>query len=137
MRGATGMLVAPRWFFNMNDPSKSAVMVRVAAVLGALVVAIGAFGAHGLKDTLVANNTEAIWDTAVFYHAVHAVALLALALAGRAGALISGCWVVGIIIFSGSLYVLAITDLRWLGAITPFGGVALIAGWVVLVFSKK
>ncbi len=137
MRGATGMLVTPRWFFYMNGLSKSEVVVRAAAILGALMVAIGAFGAHGLKDTLVANDTVAIWDTAVFYHAVHAVALLALALEGRAGALISGCWIAGIFVFSGSLYVLAITDLRWLGAITPVGGVALIAGWVVLVFAKK
>lgn len=111
--------------------------LRIAAVLGALLVALGAFGAHGLKPVLEANDTAAIWQTAVFYHAIHAVALLALALAGRASRLITTCWMGGVIVFSGSLYLLAITDMRWLGAITPIGGLALLAGWCLLVFSKR
>lgn len=110
---------------------------RISAALGALLVALGAFGAHGLQPILTANETTAIWQTGVFYHAIHAVALLALALAGRAGRLVTGLWLGGVIVFSGSLYVMAITDMRWLGRITPIGGVGLLAGWVVLVFSRR
>lgn len=121
----------------MQTSTSSRVAFRIAATLGALVVGLGAFGAHGLKETLETNGTEAIWQTGVFYHAVHAVALLALAAAGRAGTLIVGLWLGGVIIFSGSLYVMAITDLRWLGAITPVGGVAFIAGWIALIFTKR
>jgi uncharacterized membrane protein YgdD (TMEM256/DUF423 family) len=105
---------------------------RVAAVVGMLAVALGAFGAHGLKEVLARNDTAAIWQTAVFYHFIHAVMLFILA--GRAP-LAAGPWLsffAGIVIFSGSLYLLAVTNLRWLGAITPFGGVSLIVGWIWL-----
>lgn len=109
--------------------------LRIAAILGALVVALGAFGAHGLQPVLERHDTAAIWQTAVFYHAIHAVALLALAAAGRASAWMTGLWTAGVAIFSGSLYILAITDIRWLGAITPIGGTALIIGWIVLAIT--
>ncbi len=104
---------------------------RLAAGLGLLGVALGAFGAHGLKAQLAAFGTESFWETAVIYHLVHAVALLAVA--ERASALLTWLWVGGITVFSGSLYVLAVTDARWLGAITPIGGVALIFGWALLM----
>lgn len=107
--------------------------ICAAAVLGFLGVALGAFGAHALKDMLVANERLATWETAVFYHLVHAVAILAtygLPIAWRR--LIGFCWIVGVIIFSGSLYVLCLTGIGWLGAITPLGGLALLAGWLVL-----
>jgi uncharacterized membrane protein YgdD (TMEM256/DUF423 family) len=105
---------------------------RTAAVLGFLAVALGAFGAHGLKDLLARNGTAAIWEKAVFYHFIHAVVLFVLA--GRTP-LQTGPWasfLIGIVIFSGSLYLLAITNLRWLGAITPFGGVSFLVGWLWL-----
>ncbi len=106
---------------------------RLAAVLGLTGVALGAFGAHGLADLLEANGRVEVWKTAAFHQLVHAVALLALAAAGRADRWVAGLWVGGVVIFSGSLYALAMTNVGWLGAITPIGGVGLIAGWVVLL----
>ena len=106
------------------------------AVLCALGVVLGAFGAHGLRERLTADLL-AVFETGVRYHLIHALGLLAVAWAasrwpnawvGAAGWL----FVAGIAVFSGSLYVLAVTGIRWLGAITPIGGVCLIAGWVVL-----
>jgi uncharacterized membrane protein YgdD (TMEM256/DUF423 family) len=112
-----------------------AVALRVAAGLGLLAVSLGAFGAHGLKDLLARNDTAAIWEKAVFYHFIHAVMLFLLA--GRAP-LRAGPWLsflAGILIFSGSLYLLAVTNARWLGAITPLGGVSFLAGWLWLAVS--
>ena len=106
------------------------------AVICALGVMLGAFGAHGLRERLTADLL-AVFETGVRYHLIHALGLLAVAWAasrwpnawvGAAGWL----FVAGIAVFSGSLYVLAVTGIRWLGAITPLGGVCLIAGWVVL-----
>jgi uncharacterized membrane protein YgdD (TMEM256/DUF423 family) len=111
--------------------------LRFAAVAGFLAVALGAFGAHGLKATLAQNGTLPVWQTAALYHLVHAVVLLALALRGTVArwpfALFGG----GILIFSGSLYVLAITNLKWLGAITPLGGLCLLAGWLGLAIRPR
>ena len=113
--------------------------IRIAAVFGALAVALGAFGAHGLKELLARNGTVAIWEKAVFYHFIHAVVLFLLA--GRTP-LCAGPWVsflLGIVFFSGSLYLLALTNVRWLGAITPLGGVSFLVGWIWLAiapFSK-
>jgi uncharacterized membrane protein YgdD (TMEM256/DUF423 family) len=103
---------------------------RIAAVLGALAVILGAFGAHGrIHEIVLANGRVDNWQTAAHYHLVHAVALLALALAGR------HAWpwrtmLAGTLIFSGSLYILALTNLKWLGAITPIGGLLMIIGWL-------
>ena len=111
-----------------------ALAFRVAAVLGALAVGLGAFGAHSLKTLLEQNGTAAIWQTAASYHFIHAVVLLVLA--GRTP--FRRCpWfalLAGIGLFSGSLYLLALTNLRWLGAITPFGGGSFIIGWLWLAF---
>jgi uncharacterized membrane protein YgdD (TMEM256/DUF423 family) len=107
--------------------------VRVAALMGFLGVALGAFGAHGLKDILDRNATLATWQTAVFYHLIHAVMLFILA---RQRPVPTGPWLsffVGVLIFSGSLYLLAVTNIKWLGAITPLGGISLLAGWVWLM----
>ena len=105
---------------------------RIAAAAGFLAVALGAFGAHGLAATLAQNKTAATWETAVFYHFVHAIMLFLLANQPplRRGPWV--CFLIGILIFSGSLYVLALTNARWLGAITPFGGVSFLAGWAWL-----
>jgi uncharacterized membrane protein YgdD (TMEM256/DUF423 family) len=103
--------------------------LRIAALMGLLAVALGAFGAHGLKDVLARYDTAAIWEKAVFYHFIHTVMLYVLA---TRPSLQRGPWLaflVGIVLFSGSLYVLAVTNARWLGAITPFGGVSFIVGW--------
>ena len=107
--------------------------LRIAALLGLLGVALGAFGAHSLKDLLARNQTAAVWDKAVFYQLVHAVMLFILA--GRAP-LRAGPWLsflFGILIFSGSLYLLAVTNQRWLGAITPVGGLSFLVGWLWLL----
>jgi uncharacterized membrane protein YgdD (TMEM256/DUF423 family) len=109
-----------------------------AAILLALAVSIGAFGAHGLQGRLDTYSLG-IYEKAVFYHFIHALGMLAVPLLVRAR-LISesaGSWtgwllLAGIVLFSGSLYVLAITGIRTLGAITPFGGASFIAAWIVL-----
>lgn len=107
---------------------------RIAAAAGLLAVLLGAFGAHGLKDLLGRNGTVEIWQTAVFYHFIHAVMLFVLAVLPRRPAFAWWSFFTGIVIFSGSLYLLAVTDVRWLGAITPIGGVAFVAGWVCLLW---
>lgn len=115
--------------------------LRLASILGGLAVALGAFGAHGLKDKLETLKTTAIYQTAVQYHFYHALALLAvavLALQGRSSPLLAvagWCFTIGVLIFSGTLYALALSGVKWLGAITPIGGVALIVGWVALAIA--
>lgn len=109
--------------------------VRVAATLGALAVVLGAFGAHSLRPLLERNQTADVWEKAVFYHFIHAVMLFILA---ERAPLQTGPWLsflAGIVLFSGSLYLLAFTNVRWLGAITPFGGVSFIVGWVWLAIA--
>ena len=109
--------------------------VRFAALMGLLAVALGAFGAHGLKEVLTRHDTVAIWEKAVFYHFIHAVMLFVLA---QRQPIQHGPWLgffVGIVIFSGSLYLLAVTNARWLGAVTPIGGLSLMVGWGWLLVS--
>jgi uncharacterized membrane protein YgdD (TMEM256/DUF423 family) len=110
----------------------------IGAVLMALAVGLGAFGAHGLKNRLDAYSLS-VYEKAVFYHFVHALGILfAASLARTNGISAAGLarvgWLllIGIILFSGSLYTLAVSGIRGLGAITPLGGLAFIAGWVVL-----
>lgn len=113
----------------------------VAAVMMALAVGLGAFGAHGLRDRLDAYSLG-IYEKAVFYHFVHALGMLIVSVLARVGALTETAagrvdWLlfVGILVFSGSLYLLAVTGIRTLGAITPVGGIAFIAAWLLLAFS--
>jgi uncharacterized membrane protein YgdD (TMEM256/DUF423 family) len=110
-------------------------LFRITAALCFLAVALGAFGAHGLKGVLQANGTLDIWNKAVLYHLAHAVALVALAL--HAAANRGACYLLigGIVIFSGTLYLLALTNVRWLGAISPIGGLCFLAGWAWLFLS--
>ena len=110
---------------------------KLAAFFGASGVALGAFGAHGLKAVLESNHTLEVWHTASLYHLLHAVALLLLAPAAPAHRLSRILFSSGILIFSGSLYALAVTGVKWLGAITPIGGVALIAGWIAVGFRGR
>ncbi|MEO5721723.1 MAG: DUF423 domain-containing protein [Chthoniobacterales bacterium] len=113
----------------------SSFLFRLAATLCFLAVALGAFGAHSLKSILETNGTIEAWKTAVLYHLAHAIALVALALHGGTNRGPSYLLVAGIVLFSGSLYALALTNVRWLGAITPLGGLCFLAGWAWLIFS--
>lgn len=110
--------------------------IVVAAIFGATGVVLGAFGAHALADRLEPARL-ASWHTAVQYHLLHAVALLALGLAYGHGTRRVGisAWSfsIGIALFSGSIYALVLTGSRWLGPITPIGGVCLIVGWIALL----
>lgn len=111
--------------------------IRVAAVLGFLGVGLGAFGAHALKDRLAEFGADA-YKTGVLYHLVHAPAVLALGVyaeqsADHDVALAAGLLTAGVVLFSGSLYVMAITRIKKLGIITPFGGLAMLAGWAVVL----
>ena len=114
--------------------------LRIGAVLGGLAVVIGAFGAHGL-DAMMSDEMAEVFETGVKYHFYHALAILAIA-AGSSSLWSSrlclwACraWTLGIIVFSGTLYALALTGNSWLGAITPIGGAAMIAGWVLLAIA--
>lgn len=107
---------------------------KVAGLIGLTGVALGAFGAHGLKNILTAHDTASIWETAVLYHLIHAAASL---WASERRPWVVGFWTAGVTIFSGSLYILAVTNIRWLGAVTPIGGLLLMAGWALIIFSKS
>ena len=112
----------------------SATATRIAAGAGFLAVALGAFGAHALKDLLGHNGTAAIWDKAVLYHFIHAVMLFILAERKVFPAVAWWSFFAGILFFSGSLYLLAVTNVLWLGAITPVGGILFLLGWAWLAF---
>jgi uncharacterized membrane protein YgdD (TMEM256/DUF423 family) len=112
--------------------------VRLAGILGFLAVILGAFGAHILKAHLTQLGTLPHWETAVFYHLIHAVALLAVGMQSKfraRGARVA--FLLGILIFSGSLYLMALTGWKWLGAITPLGGLCLLFGWGSLLFTRS
>lgn len=115
-------------------------MILISSVTGALAVAAGAFGAHALKARLTADML-AVWNTAAHYHLIHAVVLLALALhaqaTGRTGGAAFPLMLAGIVLFSGSLYAMALSGIRILGAITPIGGLCLIAGWVLIAWELR
>jgi uncharacterized membrane protein YgdD (TMEM256/DUF423 family) len=107
------------------------------AILGLTGVALGAFGAHGLSGLLEGRGSESAWETAVFYQLVHALALLAVAgwrgPGSASAAWPLACWGGGVVLFSGSLYALALGGPGFLGPVTPAGGVLLIAGWLWLL----
>ena len=113
----------------------SILLFRIAAVLCFLAVALGAFGAHGLRSTLQARGMLDVWNKAVFYQFIHAIALLVLARYGTMNRVVCLLLVMGILLFSGSLYLLALTNLRWLGPVTPVGGLCFLAGWAWLVLA--
>ncbi len=113
--------------------------VGVAAIYGFLAVALGAFGAHALKARL-APDLMTVYRTGVEYHFYHALALLAVGVyatqyPGRMLDIAGICFAAGILLFSGSLYALALSGIKVLGAITPFGGLLLLAGWLALAWS--
>lgn len=112
----------------------------IGAIGLALAVVFGAFGAHALRGQLDAYSAG-VYEKAVFYHFIHALGLLAVSFLPKAGAIsqTASAWVcalllAGIVLFSGSLYILAVTGIRGLGAITPFGGLSFIAAWLTLAY---
>jgi len=110
--------------------------LRIVAVLGFLFVALGAFGAHGLEGKVDAKGLE-VWRTAVLYHALHTLVLFTLVLRGTFAKGVFWCFVVGIAIFSGSLYLHVLTGQRWLGMVTPLGGLSFLAGWLWLALKPR
>lgn len=118
----------------------SKIFLLIGSILGALSVAIGAFGAHSLKSILEANQRLETFETAVKYQFYHTFAIL---LIGFLALHIESKWLnyagysflVGMLIFSGSLYILCLTNIKWLGAITPIGGLAMIIGWLMLFWA--
>jgi uncharacterized membrane protein YgdD (TMEM256/DUF423 family) len=115
--------------------------VTVAALSGLIAVAAGAFGAHALRERL-SPEYLAVFETAARYQMYHALALIAAAWASTRwpGPVIQWCgwlFIIGTVLFSGSLYALALSGARWLGAITPLGGLAFMAGWLCLALSAK
>ncbi len=121
-------------------PASAKLFLVLGALLAAAAVALGAFGAHGLKGRL-APEMLAVFQTAVQYHFWHALGVLAVGLACLA--LPDGAWLraagwllaLGVVLFSGSLYVLALSGERWLGALAPLGGLAFIGGWIALAIA--
>ncbi|MCO6429657.1 MAG: DUF423 domain-containing protein [Deltaproteobacteria bacterium] len=110
----------------------------IGAALSALAIILGAFGAHALKGAVSQYSLE-VYEKGAFYHLIHSVSLLLIAalcgarLLGAASLMWVGrLFLIGILIFSGSLYLLAATGVKWLGAITPVGGTAFILGWILL-----
>jgi len=111
--------------------------LSVAAINGALAVAAGAFAAHGLKGTLSPEMLET-FKTGAFYHLSHALAMAIAAFVPNVwGARAVWLFLIGIVLFSGSLYALALSGVRILGVVTPFGGVAFIAGWLALALAGR
>jgi len=115
--------------------------LKIAAISAAIAIALGAFGAHALNDRLVAEGMLEAWKTAVLYHLVHSVALFFLAfrlggIQSLQSTIAAWTWLAGILLFSGSLYGLALGGPSILGPVTPLGGLSLIVGWVALAFSS-
>ncbi len=122
-------------------PFQPHLFIAIASISGFLAVMLGAFGAHGLKDRL-SPDLMAVWHTAVQYHFWHTLALFGVGILlsqnGQASKwLATSGWLftVGIVFFSGSLYVLSLSGIRWLGAITPIGGLLWLLGWAGLCYA--
>ena len=112
--------------------------IKIRIIFSLFSVLIGAFGAHVLKDILIKLNTSDIFHTAVKYHMFHSIAIILSGLMVQFNLLENNFPIIlfsfGILIFSGSLYALSISGIKWLGAITPIGGVMFILGWFLLFF---
>ena len=118
----------------------SRITLALAAALGMLAVGLGAFGAHSLGDMLIATKRLDVYKTAVAYHFYHVFALLATGILmiwnpDKKLSYASWCFFIGVILFSGSLYLICILDIRSIGILTPIGGVFFIAGWFMLLLS--
>ncbi|WP_347839765.1 DUF423 domain-containing protein [uncultured Draconibacterium sp.] len=116
-------------------------IILIAAVLLAIALSVGAFGAHGLKPHLSSELME-VYKTGVEYHFYHALGLLLVGVFAlhKPGVYLKWSAILlttGIVLFSGSLYVMAISGIKWLGAVTPLGGISFIAGWILLFLAAK
>jgi uncharacterized membrane protein YgdD (TMEM256/DUF423 family) len=109
----------------------------VAALSGFFAVALGAFGAHALRSRFDALGTLSVWQTGVQYNLVHAVVLLVISRWDPFPRLAFWLIFCGLVLFSGSLYLLALTKILWLGAITPLGGLGMLGGWLTLALKGK
>jgi uncharacterized membrane protein YgdD (TMEM256/DUF423 family) len=110
----------------------------LGSILALSAVLFGAFGAHALRETLSAHDSIQTWETAVRYQMWHALALILLSmirLAQPIPKMTGPCFAVGSLLFSGSLYGLALDGPKWLGPVTPIGGLCLMIGWLLLVYS--
>jgi uncharacterized membrane protein YgdD (TMEM256/DUF423 family) len=107
----------------------------VAAINGFLAVAFGAFGAHVLRQNFDPQSMS-VFETGAMYHMFHAlaIAIAAIALRGTAGNVAAALFLIGIVLFCGSLYLLSLTGVRAIGIVTPFGGIAFLAGWATLAY---
>lgn len=117
------------------------IFLAIASALGGISVILGAFASHGLKDKLSERALE-IWETGTKYQMYHALALILVALLlsrlsteSTALAVAGYAFIIGVLLFSGSLYALSLSGIKWLGAITPLGGVAFIIGWSCLALA--
>ena len=122
--------------------SPSQARLRLTALIGFTSIVLGALGAHGhVHNVISTNGYLAQWQTAAHYHQIHSVALLLISLLAVDAQQSTRfrttfiAFITGILLFSGSLYLLAYTSTKWLGAVTPFGGIALMIGWAALAFS--
>ena len=132
-----------------NAPQRDRFPLLAAGVFGLVGVGVGALGAHALKAVLIERGMLQAWETASRYHLFHSVALLGLAAwvrntdsekGARLMVWTTRLWCIGIVLFSGSLYWLTLGGPRWLGPVTPLGGVALMAGWLLVAlaaFAKR
>lgn len=117
----------------------ASIFLLIAALSGLIAVALGAFGAHGLKGYLAPYLMD-VYQTGVQYQFYHTLALLVVAVSGlrepvRALSVAGWCFTLGIVLFSGSLYLLALSGTHWLGAVTPIGGLAFLVGWAALAYA--
>jgi uncharacterized membrane protein YgdD (TMEM256/DUF423 family) len=122
---------------SMSPAGRAFAQVAAPVRAGFIYFPHGATMSRWLKDTLAQHATTDIWEKAVLYHFIHAVMLFVLV---QRRPLLAGAWVsflVGILIFSGSLYVMAVTNVRWLGAITPIGGISFLVGWIWLLVAAR
>lgn len=115
-------------------------MISLGAILAFLAIVTGAFGAHGLEKTLEPHMLE-VWKTASYYQFMHALALILLGLYEDLRKvnlkIVRNCFILGILIFSGSLYALALSGIKILGAITPIGGLSFMAGWLAFAWAAR
>jgi len=117
------------------------IIIKIGAINGFLTVALGAFGAHGLKHQ-ISDRMMDVFQTAIDYHGMHSLALIGLALYlnthhYRSLTLAAYAFIIGIVLFCGSLYVMALTSQTWLGMITPLGGISFLVGWYLFAFPNK
>jgi uncharacterized membrane protein YgdD (TMEM256/DUF423 family) len=126
--------------FSLRGKNVAKFFISTGAFLATLGIILGAFGAHGLRTKLGPHMME-VWQTAVHYHMYHALGLILIGILSQqmgSSTLIrwsGGLMLIGILVFSGSLYLLALTGLRWLGAITPLGGISFIISWLLLTLT--